>query len=39
MSGTLQNTSQPFTDQNHPVPYKPPPSQFNLTQDDVFSSH
>lgn len=39
MSGTSQNASQPFTDQNHPMPCKPPPSQFILTQDDVFSSH
>lgn len=38
-SGTLQNTSQPFTDQNHPMPCKPPPSQFSLTQDNVFTRY
>lgn len=41
MSGTSQNTSQPLTDQNHPVPCKPPPSQFSLARDKgvAFSSH
>lgn len=38
MSGTSQNTRQPLTDQNHPVPCQPPPSQFSLARE-LFSSH